>query len=79
VNIEEQVIDKIKLSKRFTIQLDESTDIYPKKSYSIMYLCYVHFIDFHTLCEDLLCCCGLPTPTTDCEVFKQLNEYIQNV
>ncbi|XP_060864875.1 zinc finger MYM-type protein 6-like [Metopolophium dirhodum] len=61
VHIEEQVIDKIKLSEWFTIQLDESTDIYPKKA---ILLCYVRFIDFHTLCEDLLCWCGLPTRTT---------------
>lgn len=75
MDIEEQVIDKIKLSKWFSIQLDESTDI----SQKAILLCYVRFIDFQIseLCEDLLCCCELPSNTTGSEIFKQLNEYIK--
>ncbi|XP_060870180.1 zinc finger MYM-type protein 6-like [Metopolophium dirhodum] len=77
VDIEEQVIDKIKLSKWFSIQLDESTDV----SQMAIWLCYVRFIDFQTseLCEDLLCCCELPSHTTGSEVFKRLNEYIKKI
>lgn len=77
VDIEEQIIDKIKSSKWFSIQLDESTDI----SQKAILLCYVRFIDFQTLelCEDLLCCCELLTHTTGSEVFKQLNGYMEKV
>lgn len=77
VDIEEQVIDKVKLSKWFSIQLDKSTDV----SQKAILLCYVRFIDFQTseLCEDLLCCCELPSHTTGSEVFKRLNEYIQKI
>lgn len=77
VDIEEQVIDKIKLSKWFSIQLDESTDV----SQKAILLCYVRFIDFQIseLCEDLLCCCELPSHTTGSEVFKRLNEYIKKI
>ncbi|XP_025423626.1 zinc finger MYM-type protein 6-like [Sipha flava] len=75
VDIEEQIIDKIKLSKWFSIQLDESTDV----SQKAILLCYVRFIDFQTseMCEDLLCCCELPSHTTGSEVFKRLNEYLK--
>lgn len=77
MDIEEQDIDKIKLSKWFSIQLDESTDI----SQKAIFLCYVCFIDFQKseLCENVLCCCELPSHITGSELVNQLNEYIKKI
>ncbi|XP_053145433.1 zinc finger MYM-type protein 6-like [Hemicordylus capensis] len=74
-DIEEQVTEKVKLSKVFSLQLDESTDISNKATL----LCYVRYIDYeiNDVSEELLCCCELPSHTTGAEVFKVLNEYME--
>ncbi|XP_053117964.1 zinc finger MYM-type protein 6-like [Hemicordylus capensis] len=74
-DIEEQVIGKVKLSKLFSLQLDESTDI---SNHAIL-LCYVRYIDYEAkdMSEELLCCCELPSHTTGAEIFKALNEYME--
>lgn len=72
---ETQLIEKIKKSKLFALQLDESTDI---QNNSIL-LTYVRYIDHDEsdMKEDILSVSELPTHTTSSEIFKVLNGFIE--
>ena len=65
---ETQLIEKIKKSKLFALQLDESTDI---QNSSIL-LTYVRYIDHDEsdVMEDILSVSELPTHSTSGEIFK---------
>ena len=71
---ETQLIEKIKRSKLFALQLDESTDI----QNSIL-LTYVRYIDHDEsdMKEDILSVSELPTHTTSSESFEVLNGFIE--
>ncbi|PNF22341.1 hypothetical protein B7P43_G18347 [Cryptotermes secundus] len=71
---ETQVIEKIKKSKSFALQLDEYTDI---QNSSIL-LTYVRYIDHDEsdMKEDILSDSELPTHTTSSEIFEVLNGFI---
>jgi len=72
---ETQITEKIKKSKLFALQLDESTDI---QNNSIL-LTYVRYIDHDEsdMKEDLLSVSELSTHTTSSEMFKVLNSFIE--
>jgi len=72
---EKQFIEKIKKSKLFALQLDQSTDI---QNNSIL-LTYVRYIDRDEsdMKEDIFSVPELPTHTTSSEVFKVLNGFIE--
>ena len=68
-DIEGQLLDRIKASPWYAIQVDESTDV-ENKAIMLVYVRYVHQAQ-----EDLLCCLSLPSSTTSSELFGVLTEY----
>ena len=70
-DIEGQLLDRIKASPWYAIQVDESTDV-ESKAIMLVYVRYVHQDEVH---EDLLCCLSLPSSTTGSELFRLLKEY----
>jgi len=72
---EMQLIEKIKKSELFALQLDESTDI---QNNSIL-LTYVRYTDHYEndIKEDILSVSELPKHTTSSEIFKVLNGFIE--
>ena len=67
---ETQLLERIKKSPWFAIQVDESTDI-DNKAILLVYVRYLYQEDAH---EDMLCALLLPTNTTAAELFKSLND-----
>ena len=72
---EMQLIEKIKKSELFALQLDESTDI---QNNSIL-LTYVWYIDHDEsdMKEDILSVSELPTNTASSEILEVLNGFIE--
>uniref|UniRef100_A0A8C6V644 Uncharacterized protein n=1 Tax=Naja naja TaxID=35670 RepID=A0A8C6V644_NAJNA len=70
-DIENQVIEMVKNSPFYSIQLDESTDI----SNKVLLLCFVRVECEGELQEELLCSLNLPGRTTSSEIFEALNSY----
>ena len=72
---ETQLTEKIKKSKLFALKLDESTDI---QNSSIL-LTYIRYTDHDEsdMKEDILRVSEVPTHTTNSEMFKVLNSFIQ--
>ena len=75
-NVESQLIEKIKDSTVFAIQIDESCDISKKA----ILICYVRYIDFilEEIKEEFLCCIELVSHTTSDEIFNAINSSIIN-
>lgn len=70
-DIENQVIEMVKNSTFYSIQLDESTDI----TNEAVLLCFVRFECNGELKEELLCSLTLPGRTTSSEIFSALSDY----
>ena len=72
---ETQLFEKIKKSKFYALQLDESTDI---QNNNIL-LTYVRYIDYDEsdMKEHILSVSELPTHTSSSEIFKLLNGFIE--
>ncbi|XP_060061829.1 zinc finger MYM-type protein 6 isoform X4 [Erinaceus europaeus] len=73
-DIEDQLIQKVRESKWFALQIDESSEI----SNISLLLCYVRYIDYDSsdIKEELLCCIEMPSQITDFEIFVLINKYI---
>ena len=71
MDIEHQVIEEVKKSPYFAIQLDESTDM----SNCAILLCFVRYKGKTDFKEELLCYIDLPGRTTGSEIFRLLNTY----
>ena len=71
MDIEQQVIEEVKKSPYFAIQLDESTDV----SNCAILLCFVRYKEKTDFKEELLCYIDLPGLTTGSEIFRLLNTY----
>jgi len=69
------LIEKIKKSKLFALQLDESTDI-QNSSILVMYVRYIDH-DESDVKEDILSVSELPTHTTSSETVKVLNGFTE--
>ena len=69
IDIEQQVIEEVKKSPYFAIQLDESTDV----SNCAILLCFVRYKGKTDFKEELLCYIDLPGRTTGSEIFRLLN------
>uniref|UniRef100_A0A674MK34 Uncharacterized protein n=1 Tax=Takifugu rubripes TaxID=31033 RepID=A0A674MK34_TAKRU len=72
-DIESVVLDKIRISKNFALQLDESTDI----SGHAQLLADVRFVDGDKIRENFLFCKALPGKTTGEEFFQVTSEYLE--
>ena len=71
MDIEQQVIEEVKKSPYFAIQLDESTDV----SNCAILLCFVRYKGKTDFKEELLCYIDLPERTTGSRIFRLLNTY----
>ena len=71
MDIEQQVIEEVKKSPYFAIQLDESTDM----SNCAILLCFVRYKGKTDFKEELLCYIDLLGRTTGSEIFRLLNTY----
>ena len=73
-DMEEQLIEQIKLAKYFSLQLDESTDV----ANQAVLMVYVRYEHEGELKEEYFFSVSLPTNTTSSEVFKTVSDYIVN-
>ena len=71
----EQLIVQIKKSRKFAIQLDESTDI-TNKAYLLSYVRYFYNND---ILEDLLFCQPFHGRTTGMDIFQMVDNFFQEV
>jgi hypothetical protein len=72
-DVQDQLIERIKVSGKFAIQLDESEDISKRP----MLLCYVRFTHENEIEEEFLFCQPLLTTTTGNDIFQKLNEVFE--
>ena len=73
VDVKEQVIEEVKKSKYFAIQLDESTNL----SNCANLVCFAWYENERSIMEKFLCCLKLPGRTTSSEIFWSLHKYGQ--
>ncbi|XP_003471114.2 zinc finger MYM-type protein 6 isoform X1 [Cavia porcellus] len=75
-DIEDQLIQKVRESKWFALQIDESSEI----SAVTLLLCYIRFIDYdcNDIKEELLFCIDMPSQITGFEIFELINKYIDS-
>ena len=71
-DIEAAVLEKIRISKKFALQLDKSTDI----SKHSQLLANVRFVDESVIRENFSFCIELTT-TTGVEIFYVTSEYLE--
>ena len=70
-DILETIINKLKTSGYFSLQIDETTDITKKAQL----LGVVHFVDGDSIREEYLFCEELPKGTIGQEIFRLTNEF----
>ena len=70
-DIEQQIIEEVKKSLCYAIQLGESTDV----SNFALLLGFVRYKGIIDVMEERLCSINLPGRTTRSEIFRLLNEY----
>ncbi|XP_068240086.1 protein FAM200C-like [Palaemon carinicauda] len=70
-DIKEQVLDKIKASRFFSIQCDESTDV----AHLCQLLVYSQFVDEGTVKEEILFSAALETTAKAIDVFSKVHEF----
>jgi hypothetical protein len=72
-NVKEQLIEKVKTIKYYSIQLDESTDV----SNMAHLLTFMRFEDEESVKEELLFCETLLGRTTSNYIFKKLDQFLK--
>ena len=73
VDIESIVLEKIRIGRHFSLQLDKYTDI----SKNVQLLANVRFVDGNTIRENFLFCKTL-VKTTRAEIFCITTKYLEN-
>ncbi|XP_012620727.1 zinc finger MYM-type protein 6 [Microcebus murinus] len=75
-DIEDQLIQKVRESKWFALQIDESSEM----SNITLLLCYIRFIDYDCgdIKEELLFCIEMPSEISGFEIFELINKYIDS-
>jgi hypothetical protein len=73
-NVKEQLIEKVKAIKYYSIQLDESTDV----SNMDHLLIFIRFEDEESMKEELLFCEPLFGRTTSNDIFKKLDQFMKD-
>ncbi|XP_012889502.1 PREDICTED: zinc finger MYM-type protein 6 [Dipodomys ordii] len=75
-DVEDQLIQKVRESKWFALQIDESSEI----SDVTLLLCYIRFIDYDCsdVKEELLFCIEMPSPVSGTKIFEVINKYIDS-
>uniref|UniRef100_A0A6J0ULM3 SCAN domain-containing protein 3-like isoform X2 n=1 Tax=Pogona vitticeps TaxID=103695 RepID=A0A6J0ULM3_9SAUR len=71
-DIEAQLLERIKASPWYALQVDESISV-ENMAIMLVFVRYIFQEDVHT---DMLCACLLPTNATAAERFKSLNDYM---
>ena len=74
IDVKEQLVDSLKMSKKFTLQLDESTDV-AECAILLVYVRFINHIDT-ILQEEFLFSTKLPTRTTGDEIFQCLDTFM---
>lgn len=74
LDVKEQVLDGIRESPYFSIQIDESTDV----ANCAQLMTYVRYIRELNVQEEFLFCHSLTAHTTAEEIFKALNDFIED-
>ena len=72
-DIESVVLEKIRCSEKYALQLDKSTDI----SGHAQLMANVRFVDGETIRENFLFCKAMPDKTTGEEIFRVTSEYLE--
>lgn len=72
-DVKQQVLDSVRESHSFSIQLDETTDV----ANCAQLMVYVHYVKELSVHEEFLFCHPLPSRTTAEEIFKVLNDFMQ--
>lgn len=72
-NVESELISRIKESSFYSLQIDETTDV----SNDGQLICYVRYEFNNDIHEDMLFSKTLPSRSTGEQIFKALNEYMQ--
>ena len=67
----ETLLNKLKTSRKFSLQIDETTDI--KKQAQL--LAVVRFVDGNAIAKEYLFCKKLPERTTGQDIFRVTNEF----
>jgi hypothetical protein len=72
-NIESQIIEGVKKSAYYVLQIEETTDV----TNDANLMCYVKYAYDSNIHDDILFCRTLPTQTTGGEIFLTLDSYIK--
>jgi hypothetical protein len=72
-NVKEQLIEKIKASKYYSVQLDESTEV----SNMAHHLTFIRYEDEESVKEESLFCEPLLGRTTSDGIFKKLDQFMK--
>lgn len=69
-----QLLEQVRASEYFALQLDESTDV----SNAAQLLVYIRCISQETFIEEILICKALESRTTGKDIFQVLDDYIES-
>jgi hypothetical protein len=72
-DIQKEVAEKLHDGKKFSLQLDESTDI----SQKCQLLSYIRFLDGDSVVEQFLSCTELPVMSTGLDIYNSMTAMLE--